>query len=177
MELQHALLGLLTIRPMSGYDLKKAFTTTVDHFWHADQSQIYRTLGRLADAGLVTATVHQQDGKPDRKEHTLTDAGRAELSRWLTGPLEADQPKEPFLARLFFGGELGFTGVRELLDERERQLEASIEHLLGLPTGGDDLAALLRSATLHNGLGQARAEIAWLQDTRSRIAALEGAAS
>ncbi|WP_232212435.1 hypothetical protein [Actinomyces sp. oral taxon 849] len=44
----------------------------------------------------------RQDGKPERKVHSLTDAGRAELTDWLSSPVEEDLPKEPFLAQLFF---------------------------------------------------------------------------
>ena len=51
MSLEHAILGFLQYKPMSGYDLKKIFDTSVRHFWPADQSQIYRTLTRLADKG------------------------------------------------------------------------------------------------------------------------------
>ena len=44
MSLDHAILGFLNYKPLSGYDLKKVFDSSVRHFWYADQSQIYRTL-------------------------------------------------------------------------------------------------------------------------------------
>ena len=47
MSLEYAILGFLNYLPLSGYDLKKMFDTSVQHFWPADQSQIYRTLARL----------------------------------------------------------------------------------------------------------------------------------
>ena len=53
MELKHAILGLLSIQPMSGYDLNRAFSNTVAHFWYADQSQIYRTLDKLDRKSVV----------------------------------------------------------------------------------------------------------------------------
>ena len=52
MSLKHAILGLLTIQPMTGYELKhEAFDTSIAHFWQADQSQIYRTLDRMESDG------------------------------------------------------------------------------------------------------------------------------
>ena len=51
MSLEHAILGFLNYKPLSGYDLKKIFDTSVRHFWAADQSQIYRTLNRLTERG------------------------------------------------------------------------------------------------------------------------------
>jgi len=67
MELKHAILGLLSIRSASGYDLARAFASSVAHFWHADRSQIYRTLDRLSGAGAITTEGVRQDGQPDRQ--------------------------------------------------------------------------------------------------------------
>ena len=47
MSLKHAILGFLGYTSLSGYDLKKAFDGSVQHFWPADQSQIYRPLAQL----------------------------------------------------------------------------------------------------------------------------------
>ena len=57
MSLEQAILGFLNYRPFSGYDLKKIFDTSVRHFWPADQSQIYRTLNRLAEKSLAEMEV------------------------------------------------------------------------------------------------------------------------
>ena len=35
MSLKHALLGILTVRPMTGYELKQFFDSSVQHFWNA----------------------------------------------------------------------------------------------------------------------------------------------
>ena len=53
MSLRFAILGFLSVRPFSGYDLKRAFDQSVRHFWTADQAAIYRTLGELESKGLV----------------------------------------------------------------------------------------------------------------------------
>lgn len=47
MRLRHAILGLLSHAPQSGYDLNRAFNSSIVYFWYADQSQVYRTLDRL----------------------------------------------------------------------------------------------------------------------------------
>jgi PadR family transcriptional regulator AphA len=101
MALRYALLGFLSLRPLSGYDLKRLFDTTVQHFWTGDQAQIYRTLAQLAEEGLVKVRVIEQDKRPDRKEHHLTEAGLEELEKWLRSPLEPVPVREPFLLRLF----------------------------------------------------------------------------
>jgi len=49
MSLEYAILGFLNYHPYTGYDLKKIFDNSVQHFWVADQSQIYRTLIHLTE--------------------------------------------------------------------------------------------------------------------------------
>lgn len=173
MDLRHAILGLLSLRPMSGYDLGRAFADSVAHFWHADQSQIYRTLDRLHEAGAIETTVIAQDGKPDRKVHSLTGTGHAELSEWLASPIDRERPKEPFLARLFFAAPLGRDAVDRLLAEREQQVEETAQALGEVEVPGDDLASELRAATLGNGLAHAEAEREWLRTTRLRLSERE----
>ena len=60
MRLRHAILGLLSHQPQSGYDLNRAFTSSVVYFWYADQSQIYRTLDRLEADGAISTRVIPQ---------------------------------------------------------------------------------------------------------------------
>lgn len=169
MELKHAILGLLSLQPMSGYDLGRAFERSVAHFWYADRSQIYRTLARLADEGAIDTTVFPQEGKPDRNEHALTDAGRAQLREWLVSPLPEERSKEPFLARLFFAASLSADEVRTLLDRREQQVEEFAAALAALDAPAGDLAGELRAATLRNGLAHAETELDWLRSTRRRL--------
>ena len=83
MSLDYAILGFLNYRPYSGYDLKKIFDKFVRHFWPADQSQIYRTLARMNEKGLVETEVIRQGSRPDRKEYHITSLDCDELRQWL----------------------------------------------------------------------------------------------
>src|SRR5437588_12869448 len=89
MSLRHGMLGLLARGPASGYDLLKTFEVSLANVWPATQSQLYTELGRLTDAGLV---IVYAEGPRGRKEYRITDAGRAELRRWLT-EVEPDPPR------------------------------------------------------------------------------------
>lgn len=171
MELRHALLGLLAVRPMSGYDLNKAFAGSAAHFWYADQSQIYRVLDKLGAGGLIATEDVPQRGKPDRKVHSLTERGRAELSAWLASPLEEERVKSAFLARLFFSEALGREGVLALLDEREQQLRQQLARLDEIEVEAASLAGVVRAATLEYGLAGARAELEWIERTRRAVEA------
>src|SRR5438552_16270601 len=106
MSLKHALLGFINYGPMTGYELKKFFDTSVAHFWNAELSQIYPSLKALEGEGLVEMNVEVQADRPNRKVYSITDDGRRELLEWLATPAESDQVREPLLVKLFFGSSL-----------------------------------------------------------------------
>jgi PadR family transcriptional regulator, regulatory protein AphA len=106
MSLEYAILGFLSYKPLSGYDLKKIFDNSVQHFWSADQGQIYRTLARLADQGWAEIEVVEQSQRPDRKVYHLPPTGREELHRWLAGPVPSHESRSASLIQVFFAGQL-----------------------------------------------------------------------
>ncbi len=99
MTLRHALLGLLDEEPASGYDLMKEFDSSLVNVWPATQSQVYSELNKMADAGFVAVAA---EGMRRRKEYAITDAGRAELRRWLTGLPPLKPHRSDLLLRVFF---------------------------------------------------------------------------
>ena len=69
LSLKHAILGFLSIKSLTGYELKKAFDRSVDHFWPADQSQIYRTLSRLVEEGFLTVEEIEIESRLNQKRY------------------------------------------------------------------------------------------------------------
>jgi len=102
MPLAHAILASLDFQPMTGYDLKKFFDHSVGHFWSTTQSHIYKALNDLERQEWVQKQIVPQEDKPNRKEYSLTDAGRLELRRWLTTPLPPAPVREAWLIQIFF---------------------------------------------------------------------------
>jgi DNA-binding PadR family transcriptional regulator len=112
-SLRHAALGLLAKDPASGYDLLKKFQLSMANVWPATQSQLYGELGKLAGAGLIELT---DVGPRGRKEYAITDAGRAELHRWMTSPQDDPAFRSAQLLRVFLLGELTPAQAREYLE-------------------------------------------------------------
>ncbi len=107
MSLPHALLGLLSYRPTTGYDLKLAFASSIGMFWDASLPQIYRTLGQMGKNGWLSYRIEQQNGKPNRKIYSLTASGKKELNEWLSKPLEFPKVrKNEMLIKIFFGNKI-----------------------------------------------------------------------
>lgn len=98
-----ALLGLLTIEPMSGYDLGLNVRASVGHIWSESYGQIYPNLKKLAAAGLVSAKTERGKGRPDRNVYSITEKGREQLVEWLLTPPQPEIPRNEMLLKLFFG--------------------------------------------------------------------------
>src|SRR5438270_10463586 len=94
-------LGLLALRPRSGYEIKKTIDRTTRFFWNASYGQIYPELRRLAAAGLVEGEAAPRGGRA-RTVYGLTDEGRRRLEDWLAAPEARIDIRDEGLLKLFF---------------------------------------------------------------------------
>jgi PadR family transcriptional regulator AphA len=102
----NALLGLLSMGPMSGYDIRQMIPQSIGHFWSESYGQIYPGLKRLAAAGLVRKKTERKKGSPDRNVYSLTAEGRERLREWLKLPVAEEVPRNELLLKLFFGADV-----------------------------------------------------------------------
>lgn len=100
-SLQEAILGLLAIRPMSGYDVRRSYQRALQSIWYAPIGQVYPTLRKMAQEGLVEPHVEVQEGRPNRKVYSLTPQGREKLTGWLSRPADLPEMHHGFIHRLF----------------------------------------------------------------------------
>ena len=63
---------------------------------------IYPALKKMENHGLVSKRTEIQDGAPNRKIYTITDAGRVAFLDSLRSPLILEQPKSPLTEGLLF---------------------------------------------------------------------------
>jgi PadR family transcriptional regulator, regulator of vanillate utilization len=99
MSLQHALLGVLEARPMSGYDLVRFFDGSARWVWAAPQSQIYPTLRRMQRSGLISGYDEPRGPRLTRTVYSVTGEGLTELREWLGASHETTPPRDPFLVQ------------------------------------------------------------------------------
>lgn len=88
----YAILGLLTLRAHSAYDLTQQARRSLAFAWPISESQLYAEPRRLVSEGLVTATVEAAGPKRTRTMYAITAAGRRAFRRWL-----ASAPQPPAL--------------------------------------------------------------------------------
>ncbi len=177
MSLKHAILGFLSFAPFSGYDLKKAFDRSVQHFWPANQSQIYRTLAQLDEEGLVEKEVVEREERLDMKIYNITETGRAELQQWLSTPLPEHDMREPFLIQVYFGGKLSDEEILNLLnlklkeiEERLAVYEAVYQMTQSTPSKVSDPRTLFFGMlTLELGYINSKSDATWLRSAIERV--------
>ena len=177
MSLKYAILGFLSFKSLSGYDLKKAFDRSVRHFWPANQSQIYRTLSQMTDEGLVEKEVIERDERLDMKIYSITKTGRAELHEWLATPLPEKDTREPFLVQIFFGGKLSDAELLNLLQHEKKVAEEGLfvyeavhQATTAQPNSINDPRAIFLSLlTLEYGIKSNRALLEWLNSAIEQI--------
>lgn len=177
MSLEYAILGFLNYHPYTGYDLKKVFDNSIRHFWPADQSQIYRTLTRLTELGFAEMEKIAQEDRPDRKVYHITEAGRADLMKWLSGPPPLDEPRSAPLIQVFFSGQLSdemilakFEGyaviMREFLSQYDQVPAQIIPYQQEITSPREHFFWLL---TLDSGIRQMRANLEWTESIIEKI--------
>ncbi|MBY0566163.1 MAG: PadR family transcriptional regulator [Hyphomonadaceae bacterium] len=178
MSLDHILLGALE-EPRSGYDLKQWFDEVFAFFWNADQSQIYRTINKLADQGLVSGKAVSSTIGPDKRVYRTTAKGRAELKRWLReGPVSPSQ-RTAIYAQLIFLSDLSDAEAAQFLRAMKAQADAMVAALSQVPetepqNEEESRTRFFNSASLGLGLARAKATQAYVAALVEEHAALVG---
>lgn len=116
--MRYGILGFLNYGSMTGYDISKAFSESIDFFWHAQTSQIYRELAKLEKENMVDHIMIIQTDKPNKKEYTITQKGKEDWMKWLASPPTGalGDFKSEFLMKVFFSGALTVQDSIERLD-------------------------------------------------------------
>lgn len=126
MSIENAILGLLSTKPLSGYDIKKMFEGSTALYWSGNNNQIYTSLVKLHKEGLVSSEVQYQESKPSRKLYTLTEKGLAKLRQWVVSDPELPQLRHNFLIQLAWADRLSFDELDNLLKKYEDETQAQV---------------------------------------------------
>lgn len=126
MSIQHALLTSLLEQPSTGYDLAHRFDRSIGYFWHATHQQIYRELGRMAEAGWVLADEETDSSKRRSKTYHVLAAGRDELARWVSEPGVSGEGRQALLIKLRAEAVIGPLGLER---ELQRLIDLRLERL------------------------------------------------
>jgi PadR family transcriptional regulator, regulatory protein AphA len=122
MNIKHAMLGFLSWRSFSGYELKKLFASSIAFYWSGNNNQIYKTLIEMNHEGFVDVEVQQQENHPAKKMYAITETGRMELRKWILSDPELPQLRNSFLIQLAWADSLDNAEIRGLLAKYEEEV-------------------------------------------------------
>lgn len=156
-----SLLGFLHLGPMTGWDLVATAQTVIGDFWSITQSQVYRELAAMAQAGLVEAGERE---RRDRRPYSITVAGRVAFAAWINRQPPAETIRFPMLLTMSFGRHVPPERLAAFLthhrDLHESRLAAYEEQRMAAEAAGDQVDPFVL-ATLNFGLTYERAVLDW----------------
>lgn len=126
MSIKSAILGILSWKPSTGYELKKIFEDSSFMYWSGNNNQIYKALTSLENEELVTSKVIHQENSPSKKIYTITEEGLKELKEWVVSSPEAPDIKKTFLVQLAWSDMLSDQDLSEILTKYENEIKAQI---------------------------------------------------
>ena len=167
-QTQTAVLGGLSIAPMTGYALREQIRDALGHFWAESFGQIYPALADLERDGLIERRAALRAGS---STFAITPQGSVRLRELLAEAPRPVKPRNGVLLRLFFGRQLGDQACRQLVADTRAKAEADLAGLRDIraellaDTGPDAPYILL---TVLAGEHAARASLAWADEALER---------
>lgn len=135
MSLAFGILGFLNYAPMSGYDLVKAFDSSLQFFWHAQNSHIYLELKKLEKKGYISGKTVIQSERPNKKIFSITETGKKEFMNWLFEGAGEDAThfKNSFLMKVFFSGNMSPAQSADMLRKFKADCEVYLDKMGATP--------------------------------------------
>ncbi len=124
-----ALLGLLDLEPMTGYDVKQFVEENLSHFWNESYRWIYATLGGLEAEGLAASRAEQRGPRGRRSVYRITRKGKRALEEWLAEPAEPLHVRDELLLKLFLGKAAGARASARRIKRHQQMMQAQEREL------------------------------------------------
>jgi DNA-binding PadR family transcriptional regulator len=164
------LLGLLTWRPMSGYEIKQEIEGSLENFWSESFGQLYPHLRDLHQSGLIEEINAAANEGRSKRTYAITDEGRQALRHWVSEAPASRPPRNELLLKVFFASEGNKADVLAHCRSARAEAMATLEKYKRIDAQLTELAKDTTKArywrmTLSFGLSQTRSLISWCDAT------------
>lgn len=130
MDVRTLCLGILSLGDATGYEIKKLVADGAFSFFsEASYGSIYPALTKLMEEKYVTCRAQAQDGRPDKKIYSLTEAGRENLQTAIEQSPGPDRQRSEFLATVLFAEAVSPERLSQLLSDRRKYHQSRINAL------------------------------------------------
>jgi DNA-binding PadR family transcriptional regulator len=171
MSVRNAILGLLAQKPRHGYELRAAFEALVggEDVWDVKPAQVYTTLTRLEESGLVRQEGIEQDGGPEKRIYALTSEGTRELGHWFKSGIADEPKKDEFFVKLMLS--LGSDEITpyQVIQAQRSHLYQGLHDLTVLRTKSDPKSELAQIFLLDKIIMHLEADLRWLDMVEARL--------
>lgn len=99
----YAVLGLLSIKPWSSYELTQQMDRSLGRIWPRAASKLYEEPKKLVGHGYAKVT-RESTGRRPRSVYAITPRGRKALRVWLAQPADGPVLEYEQLLKVFFAG-------------------------------------------------------------------------
>ena len=171
MSVRNALLGLLAQRPRHGYELHAAFEAVMggERNWDVKPAQIYTTLARLEEGGLVIEEGIGQGGGPEKRIYAITTAGRSALSLWFASGIALEHQRDEFYIKLLLAIATGEANPRQVIQIQRSKLYQDLHALTGQRNKIDVKRGLAQVLLYDKAIMHVEADLRWLDMVEARI--------
>mgnify|MGYP000882227813 CR=1 FL=1 len=171
MSVRFAILGLLAQRPRHGYELHAAFEALVggEQNWDIKPAQVYTTLGRLEEAGLVAEEPVEAPAGPDKRVYTITAPGRASLNEWLGTGIEREHSRDEFFIKLMLALLTGQPSPQRLIQTQRAALYRDLHAVTAQRNVADPKRELAKILLLDKAGMHLEADLRWLDMVEARL--------
>ncbi|MEX1248508.1 MAG: PadR family transcriptional regulator [Anaerolineales bacterium] len=171
MSVRNAILGLLAQHPRHGYELRAAFEALVggEGIWDVKPAQIYTTLTRLEESGLVAEEELGQDGGPEKRIYGITPQGRSELSTWFACGVEGEHQRDEFFIKLMLSIDDEKADPYQVLRAQRSVLYKELHDLTNRRNAANPKSELAQIFLLDKMIMHLEADLKWLDLLEARL--------
>ena len=172
MTVRHAILGLLAQRPRHGYELRAAFSAVIggDENWDVKPAQIYTTLERLEEAGLVERRSDMGEGnEPARRIYAITTQGDQVLREWFATGVRPEHQHDEFFVKLMTALASGEANITHLVQIQRVTLFQELHSATTMRAGYDPRTEMAQILLLDKAIMHLEADLHWLDFAEQRL--------
>ncbi|OQY90422.1 MAG: PadR family transcriptional regulator [Anaerolineae bacterium UTCFX1] len=175
MSVRNAILGLLAKKPRHGYELRVAFSAVVgEASWDVKPAQIYTTLDRLEESGLVQTKSDIGEGRePDRRIYAITRDGRHALKEWFAEGTPSEHQRDEFYVKLMIGLISGEADPAKVIQTQRAKLFQELHDATAQRDRYDARTQLAKIFLLDKIIMHLEADLRWLDMIEMRIESIK----
>jgi DNA-binding PadR family transcriptional regulator len=175
LSVRNAILGLLAQKPRHGYELHAAFSAVVGGAtWDVKPAQIYTTLERLEDSGLVQTESDLGEGRePERRIYAITSDGREALKEWFAEGVPTEHQRDEFYVKLMIGLVSGEADPARIIQTQRSGLYQALHDITAQRDSYDPHTEVAQILLLDKAIMHLEADLRWLDMIEMRLEAIK----